>query len=302
MTRTSATIDGRPQLSLPDWARIRTPQAVTFYLGVPLLCGLALGWNKVGVGRYLPSLVSVGYWTGFLLIMWLCAMVGSRIVYRLLSGVRPPQLVVITLGVVTGTVLAMMPARWLIDWGYQLAAMYSDVQPRSRLPVSPELAARVLRDVFPGVVVWVLTNLAFDRWLGVPRYRYGGTEDAPAEVAGASTPVDSAPGEEALLRRLPVHMRAPVLAVSAEDHYVRVHTELGTCLVYCRFVDALAQLETVAGIQTHRSHWIRCSAARRLLVHGHARHVVLANGLRLPVSRSYLRDVRNILGRVGASE
>lgn len=59
------------------------------------------------------------------------------------------------------------------------------------------------------------------------------------------------------LERLPVKYRSATLyAVSAEDHYLRVHTSMGEDLILMRFADALRELSGAQGLQTHRSWWV----------------------------------------------
>lgn len=91
----------------------------------------------------------------------------------------------------------------------------------------------------------------------------------------------------AFRRRLSAKRRAAALiAVEAEDHYLRVHTDAGEELVTARFGDALAELSGVAGFQTHRSWWVAADAIDEvswLRGRGEAR---LKSGLVVPVSRS----------------
>ncbi|MEM9170116.1 MAG: LytTR family DNA-binding domain-containing protein [Pseudomonadota bacterium] len=56
------------------------------------------------------------------------------------------------------------------------------------------------------------------------------------------------------MRRLPTNLRAAaLLAVSAEGHYVRVHTTGGDHLLLLRFREALDALGVAEGGQVHRS-------------------------------------------------
>ncbi len=90
-----------------------------------------------------------------------------------------------------------------------------------------------------------------------------------------------------LMQRLPPPLRgAELLALKAEDHYVRVYTSAGDDLVLMRFEDALAALEGYPGVQTHRSWWAAAGAVRSIEPQaGGLAEVVLTSGLRVPVSR-----------------
>ena len=103
-------------------------------------------------------------------------------------------------------------------------------------------------------------------------------------VAPAEPPEDPA---AAFRRRLSAKRReAALLAVEAEDHYLRVHTDAGDELITARFGDALAELAGVRGFQTHRSWWVAADAiddVKWLRGRGEAR---LKCGLTIPISRS----------------
>lgn len=88
------------------------------------------------------------------------------------------------------------------------------------------------------------------------------------------------------MTRFPGTTLEQLLAVEAEDHYVKVHTTAGSELVYYRFADALEDLRTHDGLQVHRSFWVRRAAVERVDTHGRQWEVVLPRGLRVPVSRA----------------
>ncbi|WP_309605647.1 LytTR family DNA-binding domain-containing protein [Phenylobacterium sp.] len=92
----------------------------------------------------------------------------------------------------------------------------------------------------------------------------------------------------AFRQRLSARRReAVLLAVQAEDHYLRVHTDAGEDLITLRFADALAELAATPGFRTHRSWWVAApalDAVRWRRGRGEAR---LSSGLMVPVSRSH---------------
>jgi len=112
---------------------------------------------------------------------------------------------------------------------------------------------------------------------------------APAE----RTPSNSEPAGNRLLSRLALERRGEILALSMEDHYVRVFTDAGESLILLRLSDAMAEVQDVPGLQIHRSHWVATRAVNRTerLTDGRIR-LHLINGLTLPVSRTFARAVR----------
>jgi DNA-binding LytR/AlgR family response regulator len=86
-----------------------------------------------------------------------------------------------------------------------------------------------------------------------------------------------------------------VIALQAQDHYLRVTTRSGSTLVLYRFSDALREMEQTEGIRVHRSHWVARSALQRLVARNGRHFLLLSNGERIPVSRTYLDRVRQQL-------
>jgi len=112
--------------------------------------------------------------------------------------------------------------------------------------------------------------------------------------APAGAEASARPGaDDAFRKRLSAKRReARLIAVQAEDHYLRVHTEAGDELITLRFADALAELAGVPGFQAHRSWWFAKDAiedVRWSKGRGEAR---LAGGLTAPVSRTYAKDLK----------
>ncbi|MCD2175938.1 LytTR family DNA-binding domain-containing protein [Rhizobium sp. C4] len=95
-----------------------------------------------------------------------------------------------------------------------------------------------------------------------------------------------------LLSRLKPENRAPILRLSAEDHYTHTVTTRGRELILIRFSDALSELGDTVGTQIHRSHWIACAAFDALLTKDGKLMARLKDGTELPVSRSFASEVR----------
>lgn len=93
--------------------------------------------------------------------------------------------------------------------------------------------------------------------------------------------------------RLPLKLKgAEIRAVQAEDHYLRVHTDRGSDLILMRLSDALDELEGLEGAQTHRSWWVARSAVRDVARGDGRATLSLDGGLSVPVSRRYVRALR----------
>lgn len=95
-----------------------------------------------------------------------------------------------------------------------------------------------------------------------------------------------APAAPELASRLPPQLDAGIIALSAEDHYLRVYTERGDTLIHYRFSDAVRALGA-AGVQVHRSWWVAKNAVERIERESSRHVLVLTGGVRVPVSRTY---------------
>lgn len=146
----------------------------------------------------------------------------------------------------------------------------------------PELTTQVL-----------LSNLVIGS-LGWSLLRQSRTESTTSEAEQLRSNSD-----QALRAKLPVGIRnAAILALSAEDHYVRVRTDRGAALILMNLTAAIAALGEEAGVRVHRSHWVSLRLAEKTSPRGCRRGVRVDDDTVLPVSRSG----RKLLNEVWTSE
>ena len=108
----------------------------------------------------------------------------------------------------------------------------------------------------------------------------------------APTPAAAGPAGETLLKRLKPEARGAVWALQMEDHYLRVHTSAGNDLILHRMSDALAEVAGLDGRQVHRSYWVAREAVDSAERDGRRLVLVLKNGLKVPVARANLSELR----------
>ena len=117
---------------------------------------------------------------------------------------------------------------------------------------------------------------------------------ASVEVAPLpSAPVPVAAPSNPLLDALPAELGSDVIALEMEDHYVRVHTALGSELVLMRLRDAMSHMSETEGRQTHRSWWVARGAVEDVRRDGRNVRLVLAGGLEAPVSRAQVNELKS---------
>jgi hypothetical protein len=114
----------------------------------------------------------------------------------------------------------------------------------------------------------------------------------PGRVTHAPA-ADAPPVRARFVERLPAKLKGAVIyAVSAEDHYLRLHTSKGSDLILMRMSDALTELEGLEGAQTHRSWWVARDAVESVRRDGDKVMLVLKGGAEAPVSRPNVRPLR----------
>ena len=110
--------------------------------------------------------------------------------------------------------------------------------------------------------------------------------------AGRAAAAAAAPAPPRILERLPAALGPEIVALEAEDHYVRVHTARGSVLILMRFADAIAELDGLRGLRVHRSWWVARAAVTGAAKAGRRAELKLSNGLSVPVSRAAMAEAR----------
>lgn len=99
---------------------------------------------------------------------------------------------------------------------------------------------------------------------------------------------------------LPPGIGTDLVLLRMEDHYVRVVTRHGQALVLMRLSDAIAELDGIPGVRTHRSWWVALGEVRSTFRKGKRLELVMSEGTHVPVSASHRGAVEAALGLTGA--
>lgn len=200
-----------------------------------------------------------------------------------------------------------------------LAAWFGRIEPIDRWPVAGRMVLVGLLASVPGT----FEIIAVHSWLGRPvplsmaprlfpetafltvvisvviglfvEQRLRANADAErTRVAALPQPKPDAPGSAApdFFRRIPPALGRDLLALEMEDHYLRIHTALGSDLVLMRLRDALTELAPGRGQQVHRSWWVADGAIASVERNAGRAVLVLRNGLRVPVSKTFREQVK----------
>jgi hypothetical protein len=115
---------------------------------------------------------------------------------------------------------------------------------------------------------------------------------APPEPASPEAPPPVTPPNP-LFDQIPPEFGSDIIALEMEDHYVRVHTALGSVLVLMRLRDAMALIGDLEGMQVHRSWWVSRGAVEDVLRDGRNIRLRLARGIEAPVARAKVAELRD---------
>lgn len=103
---------------------------------------------------------------------------------------------------------------------------------------------------------------------------------------------DAVPGTPEILNRIALAKRGALISLSVQDHYVEVVTDKGSSLILMRLGDAIRDARPTPGLQVHRSHWVAADQVARSRRQGARAILTLVDGREIPVSRTYLADVK----------
>lgn len=242
-----------------DLSLLRRTRAVEF--GVLVLLGLFLAAIEAFETGRLTLPLRYLYWQMALIGGGAIALLIERGLARYLTG-RPVLFVVAQL-------LAMTPP--VAGWVSIIPVVVFGAS------AGPEHFWPLLLDVM-SINVVIIALVALTRHLLAPvRVVVADQGVAPSEIRSRLTP------------RL---ARARLLAVQAEDHYLRVRTDAGSALILMRLADALAALEGADGFRVHRSWWVARTAVDTVRWKAGRGEFTLSDGAVVPVSRTYTGALR----------
>lgn len=237
-------------------------RAYTRNLAIAAAAGVFLAFSGAMETHALPLATRLAYWVPLM-------MGGALVGHGIARGMaRVPRLNMNKWLFGAALALAMSIPTTFVVWGYTNWVFRSDVP----LAALPALFGAVLVIAAAMCAIMVAVN-----WPG--RVTHAGAE-APKRVR--------------FLDRLPPKLMGGVIyAVSAEDHYLRLHTSKGSDLILMRLSDAIGELDGIEGAQTHRSWWVAREAVESARRDGDRAILTLRGGIEAPVSRPNVKPLRD---------
>ena len=255
--------NGSPsQFALRELQRLCTsPQ---FWFGLIAVTAILTAAGPFGTLQSLSMAERIAYWGLTAILTFLIGVGGSTYISRLfeVQGIASWFVRVASGLIVAVPVTAMVSAiNWLL-LGHQVG---------TRQEIATLFAYCAVISVAVTVLYYLITS--------------------HRDNADKSTARQNAP----ILKRLPRHLGKELLHLSAQDHYVEAATDRGSHLILMRFGDALEEASSIDGIRIHRAHWIALEGVRKPVNKDGRLFIEMIDGNRFPVSRTYLKQVRERL-------
>jgi hypothetical protein len=246
------------------------PRQLPWVLGLGIVMGVtgpfgSYGWTGIGV--------RLVYFTVTGVLIWL-QVLGFAALFSNIEAIE--RWSIIARMVLAGAVAA-------IPGTFEIIVLHTWLVRPTPLTAALEIYPQV---AFLTVVISVLVGMFIQQRL----HAEADTERVRvAAIPASDTPSSAVPD---FFRRVPPALGRDLLALEMEDHYLRIHTVLGSDLILLRLRDALTELGPASGRQVHRSWWVAEGAIASVERDPRRPVLVLRNGLRVPVSKTYRDPVK----------
>ncbi len=276
--------------------------ALLFFVACPVMIGFPMGWYQAGLGRFMPVAASCGLWLSQWLISW---WLSEALLQSGKSVLKPWELSFPVLLVIAafGNILL---SRY---YGPALNLLFLDlsgVEDKSIMGTNRSLldigyVAQLFRASAYGAVYWCGLRYAYERYSMRESRAWASTPAISIAQPAAALPAAGVPYSPRIageFRKGGIADPDRIVALQAEDHYVRVHCDDGSSrLIYFRFADALSELKGADGIQVHRSFWVKRPAIIESMSERGNMRLSLTGGLVVPVSHKHQALLGFMLGQ-----
>jgi len=251
------------QLAMREWRQMGKWRGLISAVAIGLLLGVT---GPFGSQTSLAPAVRYSFW----MVIALAGFGAAAAAERVLSSTAPYRKWVTR--IVAVAVASAIPMTFFVAWAIGV------VRPgRSFSPVQ-------LLALFPYVA---LVQLLIARVIS--------PDDQLAVAAPVEQPAAAPEYPREFVSKLPAALRCDILALEAEDHYVRVHTLHGSALVLMRLADAAALIDPRLGLRVHRSWWVAKDGVRALERRPGRAIARLVDDTAVPISRTHLSAARTVL-------
>lgn len=255
-------------------------QALIHYLAIPLFLAFLSGWPQVGRTIAWPKYHALGFWAGLSLSGWWLNDLVTRVLASPLRQIGVPLWLTLLVGVFASSFPSDVIMRL---WVHAYYAVFPDLPLDRPMPGFGLDGSKFVSTHIYGYLTWPLITLGLFHLWKMPLFGY---------VPSVET-VREAPEQRerpSFMAKVPVSLQGQVLALTSEQHYLRVHTDKGEALILYRLSDAIQELGG-KGLQVHRSHWVASGTVREVVGSASSPRLRLLTGLEVPVSRTFRQAV-----------
>ena len=220
----------------------------------------------------LPAASRYAYWIGLTLLLWLQTAIAMHLLRDAAGHWRWP------LRTVVAALLGALPTAFEVAWAENLLRVTRDLGVIDVAMIYGDVALIAVALALPLELIDGHRLIVGHRAVSAPSVNLINVDEVNVDD---------------LIAALPPERRGALLALEAEDHYLRVHTDRGNALIHKRFSDALTDVAAIGGLRVHRSWWVAKAAVERAERDGDRLTLHLRGGLVVPVSRTYALAVRD---------
>lgn len=254
-------------------------QWVAVELLIMALIGLVFGFLGPFGTYAMPLALRLAYWVGFIIIGYAIFRPVSISAGWLRESIDIPAWA----AELMATAVATLPLTFLI--GFAISGMRFDPD-----FLGDRFALLYLQCGAIGFGIFLFMRLLFGAEEAVEQRDHDGIESENLKTAPVSEPIK--PVRTQLHDRLPAGFQSPIIALSVEDHYVRVYSDERTEMLLLRLSDAIKEMAPQEGMQVHRSWWVARDAIVTSKRDGRNLRLSLSDGLEVPVSRAYVTKLK----------
>lgn len=283
----------KPPRPVRRWKEPDLKDYLIFFVGIPAAFAFVFSLTGIRLTTGLPWVVSFVYLLMHMFTAWWSISIGASTVHYLFKNWKPPMPSVCLMGYF----LVLIPTAYLYQkLGDAVGALYPIFEQNRTDAVRPawdiEYMGHFIRYSIPAVPLFLGAAYAHRwanrvNWFGYERADANVPDDADVELGQ----YEPEPPRAGLIQGCKLPETAEIIAIKAEQHYIRIWTDAGTDLVRYRFMDLADALSGSNATQVHRSWWVNLGQVRGSRTAGRNIELYLGNELKVPVSLSYKKAV-----------
>ena len=260
-----------------------------FFLGVP--CAMAFLFSLVGIRLIngMPYLDGLLYMVLHMCLAWWNVSLGSWAIHYMFRSWQPPVMAIIPMGFIISAIPAAFSFQALGDLYASLYPVFAANRADTIRPGwSIDYLGHFIRYSIPALPLYIAGVYGYRAVFGVEWLTYPSEarqDDVPARQLSRNRPLAS------MIDGSKLDGDAEIIAIKAEQHYIRIWSDRGTDMVRYRFRDVAETLAGCDGDQVHRSWWVNFGRVSSVRPAGRSVELELPGDLSVPVSLAHRNTV-----------